>query len=358
MRKVHLVFLFSLSFVSSGFSQGSWRWDQKVLVDPEIKKLVGLDKPIPTTISRQVNLVPYHPMKNGGVGAGDHDTPRHVTEDTVYVLDAEIIGYKTESNDDDYHIILMDPETGETLVSEIPKPEIDPASTSTFVDSFIHARKSFENILKSNHLPSPTQSLNGDVTGDKFRIPVRVIGVGFWDIYGHKVGTTGKMTGHGKGSAINGREIHPILSMQAPTTEALDLTTPPVPATPHSDSHTNTPTTTPPPSTTTIMASITAEHALAYIVLASIMGMAGQLFRVIVGLKKASDAKPGVKTADLFVGTQFLISLGIAAIVGAVAGVLAAVTTNNYDVTQATYFTYIAAGYAGTDFIEGFVIKN
>jgi hypothetical protein len=361
MKRFAFVLALTALFVQeSAFAQGVWRWDQKVLVDSETENLVGYGNPISSTVSYQVNLIPDMHMQ-----IANGDVARLASEDTIYSIQAYIIAYKIESNDNDYHIVLMDRQTGETMVSEIPKPDVSPASQSEHVGSFTSSRTQFLQILSAHNLPAPTTTLNGDLTGTAFKIPVTVIGVGFWDFYGHLDKKSGKMVGHGSGSAVSGREIHPILSItegNAPPPVTTSALTNAKPAQTNSNPLTKT---NPPqnlnnviPPTISTMTQIEPLQALAYVLLATLMGVAGQLFRVVVGLKKASDAKPGQKTADIFSGSQFLISIGIAAIVGGGAGILAAVTTQSYVVTQSTYFTFLAAGYAGTDFIEGFTMKS
>ncbi|MBK7553443.1 MAG: hypothetical protein IPI55_02265 [Flavobacteriales bacterium] len=105
----------------------------------------------------------------------------------------------------------------------------------------------------------------------------------------------------------------------------------------------------------------TAEHTpaewLDIILLAMILGIVGQLIRAVVGLSKASakvaagDAGAGFRPAEL------LFSLLIAMVVGAVAGVLAAVTAGEWQGGE-MITAFIAAGYAGTDFIEGWMKKG
>jgi hypothetical protein len=88
-----------------------------------------------------------------------------------------------------------------------------------------------------------------------------------------------------------------------------------------------------------------------------IFGALGQGARTIVGIKKlndyADDADPSSALVD---GMRLLISFGI----GGVAGAFAAVTLIT-DVTKAIpleqLFTIAAAGYAGSDFIEGFISR-
>lgn len=86
-------------------------------------------------------------------------------------------------------------------------------------------------------------------------------------------------------------------------------------------------------------------------------GSLGQSVRVIVGLKKASDtAQPGTTMSDNIDVGRLLISL----LIGAVAGALAAITTlykNLAAIAPEMFLGLMAAGYAGSDFIEGFMNK-
>lgn len=104
----------------------------------------------------------------------------------------------------------------------------------------------------------------------------------------------------------------------------------------------------------------TTEHSpaewLQIILLAMILGIVGQLVRAVVGISKESakvasgDNSAGFRTAEL------LFSLLIATAVGAVAGVLAAVSAGEWKGGE-MITAFIAAGYAGTDFIEGWMKK-
>lgn len=348
----------SLFLNSSAYGQGTWRWDQKVLVDNAVSS-IDFATVKKSTIHDQVAMTPYKHM-----GSGDISTNRHVSEDTVYSIQCLLVGYKIESNDDDYHIVLMDPDTKETLVSEIPNPELDPAAQSQYVDKYIQARKSFANILNDNSLAPPTQTLNGDKTGSMFQIPVVVTGVGFWDLYGHLDKVSGLMVGHGTGSAVSGREIHPILAIEPvskngsgsiPSKPALKAQggnpTPPAPDNNLNNTNTG----------ENQMASST-QDVLFYMILAALLGMAGQLFRVVVGLKKLmSNTNVETTTSSVISANlqQILFSLLIGGIVGAVAGVLSAVVTKDFThISQSSIFGLVAAGYAGTDFIEGFVLNR
>jgi phosphate/sulfate permease len=147
--------------------------------------------------------------------------------------------------------------------------------------------------------------------------------------------------------------------------------------------------------------------ALAYVALGVLLGATGQLMRVVVGLKKELDEAPKIaekkkeldeknkklderieeldekikakedkeslmKEKELFIRDkellfkekevlewfnwkQLLVSLLIAFLVGGIAGVLGAIMMVGETITKEFMVTLIAIGYAGTDFIEGFM---
>lgn len=104
----------------------------------------------------------------------------------------------------------------------------------------------------------------------------------------------------------------------------------------------------------------TPLNILIIIVIGAILGAVGQGIRVIVGLKKVSDAAvaKNVATKDLMEYKQLALSLVIGFAIGAIAGVIAAVSSTNLQLSKTVIFTFLGAGYAGTDFIEGFIKKN
>ncbi len=90
--------------------------------------------------------------------------------------------------------------------------------------------------------------------------------------------------------------------------------------------------------------------------LGGLLGTVGQGVRAIVGLKKAREeaAQQGRTFAETFEPGRLLLSLAI----GFVAGVLGLLTLDLGDATKIAMqqiVTLIAIGYAGTDFIEGFM---
>ncbi|MDX1612529.1 MAG: hypothetical protein R3185_09170, partial [Candidatus Thermoplasmatota archaeon] len=107
-----------------------------------------------------------------------------------------------------------------------------------------------------------------------------------------------------------------------------------------------------------------AYQVLAWVALGAVLGITGQLARVIVGLRKVhGKLGPGRTFSDEFQPQRLIASLLLAVAVGGVAGVFAAMrlitpeggggTEAPEVITKSIIGVMIAAGYAGTDFIEG-----
>jgi hypothetical protein len=96
------------------------------------------------------------------------------------------------------------------------------------------------------------------------------------------------------------------------------------------------------------------------LILGGILGMLGQGIRVVIGLKKTNElaVNEGKKFSDLFQGN----TLGISLLIGFIAGALAMIgVTGSMEVknpSKELIVTILGAGYAGTDFIEGFIKKS
>ena len=92
-----------------------------------------------------------------------------------------------------------------------------------------------------------------------------------------------------------------------------------------------------------------------------VAGISGQMIRVLAGLKKATEeaaTKDETMSANMDNG-RMIRSL----MIGAVAGILAAISTVSLvaplePITREVFLAIMAAGYAGTDFIEAFMTKN
>lgn len=102
------------------------------------------------------------------------------------------------------------------------------------------------------------------------------------------------------------------------------------------------------------------HNFLSYILLGAVLGIIGQGLRIIIGLKKQNDAasSAGKKLTDVFDFKQMMISLVISCIVGAAAGSLGMLQFYQAGITKELIISLIMIGYAGTDFIEGFINTN
>jgi len=105
------------------------------------------------------------------------------------------------------------------------------------------------------------------------------------------------------------------------------------------------------------MAALSAGDWIQLLGLAGLCGAAGQCVRSIVGLKKMYDttAPAGGSVGD----SLDLRRLTISIVIGAVAGMLSAMALDLSvaQITAQQVLTFMAAGYAGADFIEGFMSR-
>jgi len=98
---------------------------------------------------------------------------------------------------------------------------------------------------------------------------------------------------------------------------------------------------------------------LLQLLIGGLLGLVGQILRFAVGYKKMNDeaSKTQKHTKDLFVFSTLVSSL----LIGFAAGILAMASISTFDShfldsdLRQKILTLIASGYAGTDFIEGFV---
>ena len=158
------------------------RADVKALLDPAAAQ-IHLDQATASTIAELVCLPAPSPW-------GNH-LARQAAESTLYAVDAEVVAFKLE-DDGDYHVVLRDPTTGQTMIAEFVDPAC--AEASPAIQQITQARAKFEALFRR-----PTPKVR------RLRQPVRahIEGVAFLD----KI--------HGQlGVAKNGVEIHPVLSIQ------------------------------------------------------------------------------------------------------------------------------------------------
>lgn len=103
---------------------------------------------------------------------------------------------------------------------------------------------------------------------------------------------------------------------------------------------------------------MTAHDWIMQFLFGALFGALGQGIRAIVGLKKVNDSavRKGQSFGEVFSPGTLVVSL----VIGAIAGVLGTLTANvNLQaLTRENVVLLIGIGYAGADFIEGFVRKE
>lgn len=104
------------------------------------------------------------------------------------------------------------------------------------------------------------------------------------------------------------------------------------------------------------MANPTPTDMLVLILLGGLLGAFGQGLRVVVGLKKVYDQAHSDKVdfVSMFDASKLMVSLFI----GFLAGGIAILFMEKPVMGNELYTMLIGAGYAGADFIEGFVQKS
>lgn len=161
---------------------GIERWSVKTLSDKDTIK-INFSKIIPSSIHKQLQLL-----------APKKKTYRLDNESVVYSINCLIVGYKKERNDQDIHIVIQDAETKELMVAEIPSYEC----TDILHTSRSQLYKELQNWFRYNIGKPKTKFVYL-----KKPVAATIKGLGFFDFC------------HGqKGMAPNGREIHPVLSIQ------------------------------------------------------------------------------------------------------------------------------------------------
>lgn len=99
---------------------------------------------------------------------------------------------------------------------------------------------------------------------------------------------------------------------------------------------------------------MSAYEVLAYLVVGAFLGAVGQGARVLIGIKKEYDRNPSKPIKEWFDPQRFGLSL----MIGAIAGILGTVALLGSELNREFLLSLIATGYAGTDFIEGFLSRR
>ncbi len=90
-------------------------------------------------------------------------------------------------------------------------------------------------------------------------------------------------------------------------------------------------------------------ETLSFIILGCLLGIVGQFARALRGFKRNH-----MKKQAWFDKKRFITSM----LIGMVAGALASIALLGQDIDRTLLISLVAAGYAGTDFIEGFFRKH
>ena len=165
------------------------RWPVKTGADPAAAKLVG-QSPTATTIAHLVSLPVPAVLPEEARTAG--------TEETVWQVQATLIGYKQEL-DADYHLVIKDG-NGNTMVAEIPNPA-DLTPGGFFTQQIAAARNAFDGRFGALRLEALAPGVEPKLTA--VTESVTIIGLGFFDYK------------HGQdGCAPNAIELHPVISVE------------------------------------------------------------------------------------------------------------------------------------------------
>lgn len=185
LKKLFFAFILfvSTTVISNAQDCGVKRWDVKTLSDSDTSH-IDFTHVVNSTVHYQINL-PAPLGKN---------TRRMKLEDTVYSIECYIIAFKKEKDDKDIHVVIQDPKTKQTMVAEVISWECSSVQKTSRVQQFKDLDEWFvENIGKPKK--EFTYLLEPKL--------VRLTGIGFFDFF------------HGqKGMSPNGREIHPVLTME------------------------------------------------------------------------------------------------------------------------------------------------
>lgn len=183
VRSALIAILFALALVSPAAACGRERWSAKVLADGTTIAS--------TAIPESINALRALPRP---YGVGGFDASRVAAERRLYHVNAELLGFKLES-DGDVHLVIAQPgDRAHTMIAEIPDPNCMDGAPAAYARDVQQARLAF---VKAYGIP-PVRT---------FRLayrPITLTGPAFFDFL------------HGQdGLAPTGIEIHPVLAVNA-----------------------------------------------------------------------------------------------------------------------------------------------
>jgi hypothetical protein len=163
---------------------GEERWDVKTLRDSAARNVNFVDT-IHSSVRKQTQLQPFRPST--------HNPRMKRVEMKFYSIKAWLVGMVRE-DDRDYHLVLKDLTTDDSMVVEIPDPDCPEVAETQWANQYRTARTWID-----TNIHVPTACYHAVIPGK-----VVITGVGYYDrLHGQR------------GMAANGREIHPVLSIEA-----------------------------------------------------------------------------------------------------------------------------------------------
>lgn len=180
-----------------GIHCGSERWEAKTLSYQGASSLNMV--PVTTTVSQLVNET---------APAGTSEVRVAPVETQEVTMNAKLLGFKVEG-DRDFHIVVQDLNSPETMIVEIPDDQCSGVCSSIARDQIVTSRQTFQTAFAGSP-PSATYR------GLAKPVQIQVTGFPLFD-FKHPVPQTGL--------AKNCIEIHPVLSITIPTDQPLTTTT-------------------------------------------------------------------------------------------------------------------------------------
>ena len=170
-----------------GTQCGTERWPVKTLSDVDARS-VNMT-PIPITVSELVAAPAPSESSN--------DTRLNDIEKETLTVNALLMGFKLET-DHDFHLVIEDARTHDTMIAEIPDPQCSGVCASIAHTQIAQTRSGFAAAFAATPPDEQYTALTPP-------LPVTLMGVGFFDFY------------HGQtGVARNCIELHPVLTITLP----------------------------------------------------------------------------------------------------------------------------------------------
>lgn len=170
-----------LASTSVGLACGEERWPVKTGTDQDAVQVALVAT---ATTVEALRAIPAPPSPDS------RPNSRFAPTETGEVAVSAILRVIKREKDQDYHLVIADPETGGTMIVEAPNPSC--AAGSRFAGQIAEVRQTLDDYF---HGPIRRRMV--------VEIPVTVTGVPFFDVL------------HGQeGVAPNGIELHPMLGLQ------------------------------------------------------------------------------------------------------------------------------------------------